>query len=269
MTVQTDVLIATDLDRTLIYSVAAFGKNPDSLPELTAVERYDGQDFSFVTKAAGDGLMRLGGCAVVVPVTTRTPAQLARVRLPGPAPRFAVAANGGVLLADGAVDAAWSAQVSARLSDTTPLARILDELQRLCRPEWTHRLRTAEGLFCYAVIDRTLLPAHFLDELTAWAQPLGWSTSLQGRKLYLVPEALTKSAAVREVAERLGSRSILAAGDSLLDIDLLELADRGIAPRHGELYASGWTAEHVDLTAASGILAGEEIVEWFCSRCPS
>jgi hydroxymethylpyrimidine pyrophosphatase-like HAD family hydrolase len=86
---------------------------------------------------------------------------------------------------------------------------------------------------------------------------------LQGRKLYFVPRALTKSAAVAEIARRTDAGPILAAGDSLLDADLLEAADRGIVARHGELVASGWTAPHVSVTSEIGVRAGEEIVRWF------
>src|SRR5581483_2084983 len=94
----------------------------------------------------------------------------------------------------------------------------------------------------------------------------GWRTSLQGRKLYWVPERLTKSAAVAEVAKRSGCERVLAAGDSLLDVDLLLAAERGIHPRHGELHEQGWSAPNVVSTEASGIAAGEEIVRWFAAQ---
>ncbi len=68
---------------------------------------------------------------------------------------------------------------------------------------------------------------------------------------------------MREVADRVGAATVLAAGDSLLDIDLLLAADRGIRPRHGELHEQGWSAPTVTTTVASGIAAGAEIVDWF------
>jgi phosphoserine phosphatase len=83
---------------------------------------------------------------------------------------------------------------------------------------------------------------------------------LQGRKLYWVPEQLTKSAAVAEVAARAGATSVLAAGDSLLDVDMLLAADRAVHPAHGELFERGWSAPRVARTAARGALAGEELV---------
>jgi len=65
------------------------------------------------------------------------------------------------------------------------------------------------------------------------------------------------------VAARVGAGSVLAAGDSLLDLDLVRDADRAIVPVHGELLASGWSAPHVEVTERAGVAAGEEIVDWF------
>ena len=254
------VLCASDLDRTLIYSAAAIERWGGG-GETVAVERYRDVDTSFMTAAAATVLSTLS--AVLVPVTTRTTAQLARVRLPGPAPRWAVAANGGVLLQDGVPDGSWTRNVQRRLRAAAPLARVADDARAACRPEWTSAVRVAEDLFCYAVLDPASLPEDFVAAQRAQAAELGWTVSLQGRKLYWVPTALTKSAAVAEIAHRAGATSVLAAGDSLLDADLLDAADHGVLARHGELAESGWQATHVQLTERCGIAAGEEIVGWF------
>lgn len=259
------VLVATDLDRTLIYSRGALAITPEAQAraQLTCVERYEGQESSFMTATAADLLVRLTRVAEVVPVTTRIPAQLRRVTLPGPPHRFAVAANGGVLLVDGIVDDAWCRAVERRLHLVAPLAEIWTHLRTAGDPAWTVKLRNADDLFCYVVVRRSVVPADFVTELTVWASTRGWSTSLQGSKLYLVPGGLTKSAAVGEVARRAGADLVLAAGDSLLDIDLLEWADRGIHPAHGEIADSGWTAPGVECTGTVGAQAGEDICRWF------
>lgn len=260
------VLVASDLDRTLIYSRAAAALGGEPVPELVAVERHEGKDSSWMTAAAARMLAQLQRGAVVVPVTTRTPAQLARVDLPGradaPGPHYAVAANGGVLLVDGSVDRSWRTTVAAALTESAPLAQVWEHAGHVCKPEWTIKLRNADGLFCYAVLHRRRVPAGFLAEAGDWARERGWRMSLQGRKLYWVPVGLTKSAAVAEIARRAGTERTLAAGDSLLDADLLEAADAGIAARHGELAESGWNAPHVEVTRTAGARAGEEIVTW-------
>jgi len=259
------VVVACDLDRTLIYSRAALGDRGDdgSQRGVVCVEYQNGEPLSFMTSDAAASLRELSQIAVFVPTTTRTRAQLARVNLPGPVPRYAIAANGGFLLVDGHECLDWTAQITAYLASTAiPLEVVWEHLRSVCLPAFTRKVREADGLFCYAVIERDLIPHGFVAELNAWASERGWISSLQGGKLYLVPRGLTKGAAVSEVARRVGAGVILAAGDSLLDAEMLDGADRGISPGHGELVDAGWAAEHVVKTPGVGALAGEQIVKW-------
>lgn len=262
----TRVLCATDLDRTLIYSRGALEAHGDTRRELVAVERHEGKDASWVTAGAAAMLRRLARRGVLVPATTRTPEQWHRIRLPGPPPRFAVTANGGVLLVDGHPDRSWDATVAAELAQVAPLAEVWAHASRVCRPEWTVKLRNARGLFCYAVLHRRRVPDGFVAEAAGWAADRGWQLSLQGRKLYWVPRTLVKSVAVAEVARRIEAEVVVAAGDSLLDADLLLAADRGIVARHGELVASGWSAPTVTVTSHGGVRGGAEIVDWFAAQ---
>ena len=260
------VLIATDLDRTLVYSRAALALSPGALPPLTCVERRGDEQVGFMTAAAARLLATLAAGAVLAPVSTRLPDQLARVRLPGPPSRFAVAANGGVLLMDGVADRAWQRRIAVNVTESLDLSAVLSYVRHNCRPGWTVQVREAGGLFCYAVLGEGGAPDGFVAEAAEWAAARGWTVSAQGRKLYWMPRGLTKTAAVREVANRVGAELVLAAGDSLLDRDLLCYADRGIHPAHGELFASGWSAPHVERTEAAGVLAGQQIVEWLAAR---
>jgi hypothetical protein len=262
------VLVASDLDRTLIYSRDAGGISV-AAEGLACVEEYEGRPASYMTAGSARALAALARVAMFVPVTTRVPEQYARVRFPGPPPRYAVTANGGLLLVDGEPDPAWSREVTAGLRRTVPLAEVWAHVTRVCRAEFTLRLRNASDLFCYAIVRTGALPAGFVDDVTGWAAERGWRTSLQGRKLYWVPEALTKSAAVAEVGRRVGAASTLAAGDSLLDVDLLLGADRAIHPRHGELFEQGWSAPRVERTEQCGLRAGEEILAWFARHAAS
>jgi hypothetical protein len=259
------VVLATDLDRTMIYSKGARALGADDAPTV-CVEVHDGKQAAFMTAAAAKQLGDLAERALVVPVTTRIVDQYRRVLLPGPQPRFAIAANGGALLVDGKADRVWTRRVEARLAGMFPLDEVWEQMSHVCRPEFTIKLRNASGLFCYAVVHPHRLPAGFVDDVAGWTAERGWRTSLQGRKLYFVPDGLTKSAAIAEVRNRAEAELLLAAGDSLLDVDLLLAADHGIHPRHGELHDQGWSAPTVQTTAASGIAAGEQIVQWFADR---
>ncbi|AWT43012.1 MULTISPECIES: HAD family hydrolase [Streptomyces] len=260
------VLVASDLDRTLIYSSAALALTmPDArAPRLLCVEVHESKPLSFMTETAAQLLTDLADTAVFVPTTTRTRKQYLRINLPGPAPTYAICANGGHLLVDGVTDADWHAAVTARLADEcAPLTEVQDHLLRTADPVWVRKHRVAEDLFAYLVVERELLPEEWVKELAAWAETRGWTVSLQGRKIYAVPKPLTKSAAVREVARRTGADLTLAAGDSLLDADLLLAADRGWRPGHGELADVAWTAPQISALPERGVLAGERIVREF------
>ncbi|MFE9681455.1 HAD family hydrolase [Streptomyces sp. NPDC002701] len=261
-------LVASDLDRTLIYSANALAlTTPDAeAPRLLCVEVYGGKPLSYVTETAAGLLTELGGAADFVPTTTRTREQYHRIRLPGPASTYAICANGGHLLVDGVSDPAWHTAVTERLArECAPLDEVRAHMAAAADPAWVLKQRVAEDLFVYFVVERDLLPAEWAKELAVWAEDRGWTVSVQGRKIYAVPKPLTKSAAMREVARRTGATLTLAAGDSLLDADLLLAADRGWRPGHGELAEAGWTGPGITALPERGVLAGERILTEFLS----
>ncbi|GHJ37916.1 HAD family hydrolase [Streptomyces sp. TS71-3] len=256
-------VVASDLDRTLIYSAPALGlRMPDTeAPRLLCVETYEGLPLSYMTEAAAALLEELHRTSVFVPTTTRSRAQYSRIHLPGPPPAFAICANGGHLLVDGVPDPAWHRQVAARVAaESAPLEEVCSYMHATADPAWVIKERVAEDLFAYLVVERSLLPDQWVKELSGWAESRGWTVSLQGRKIYAVPKPLTKSAAVREVARRTGADLVLAAGDSLLDADLLLAADLAWRPGHGELAETGWSAPRLTALAETGVEAGEEIL---------
>ncbi|WP_371615710.1 HAD family hydrolase [Streptomyces sp. NBC_00454] len=262
------VLVASDLDRTLIYSNAALALTmPDpEAPRLLCVEVHESKPLSYMTETAAELLAELSANpgVVFVPTTTRTRKQYQRIRFPGQPAKYAICANGGQLLVDGTPDRDWRRQVASRLAEEcAPLEEVHAHLLSAADPAWLRKARVAEDLFAYLVVERALVPPEWIKALTEWAEARGWTISLQGRKIYAVPRPLTKSAAMREVARRTGATTTLAAGDSLLDADLLLAADAGWRPGHGELADADWTAPHVTSLTLAGVLAGEEIVRAF------
>ncbi|MEN3344731.1 MAG: hypothetical protein V7635_1307 [Arthrobacter sp.] len=265
------VLVASDLDRTLIYSAnSMLLQGSDHLaPRMVVSEVYAAAPLSFMTRAAEELLAGIAERSVFVPVTTRTHAQFARVQLPGRGRGYAVTTNGAVLLHNGEPDPDWSRHIRTSLADhCAPLSEVLGHLTGSGAVPEVLRVRTAEDLFVYSIVNREELSELYLQDLTAWCRERGWTTSLQGRKLYCVPAPITKEAAVAEVRRRSGAGLLLAAGDSLLDAGLLELADLAIRPAHGELHSVGFARAHLTVTSASGVLAGEEIVRFMDGVVP-
>ena len=257
------VVVACDLDRTLIYSAAALRLQGDDrdAPDLLVAEVYGGVPISFTTRASEGLLVSLAAAAHLVPVTTRTVAQYQRVRLPGVRPTHAVTTNGGALLVDGVPDLDWRRRLDARVAvECAPLAQVEALLTDAHWSTWTLSVKVAEDLFVYAVVDRAEMPETAVADLAARCDELGWTVSVQGRKVYCVPSPVTKAAALEEVRARTGADLVLAAGDSLLDQGMLEVADHAFRPAHGELHDLGWTASHLTVTDADGVLAGEELL---------
>lgn len=262
------VLIASDLDRTLIYSRAAFGLGSDAPePEVRCVELNHGEPLSFVTATGHTLLEQLAASGAMVPVTSRTVRQYRRITLPGPPPRFAICANGGRLLQDGVEDEDYRATLRADLAAASaPLEQVWALLRaaadaRAAAGAPLKSIRVADELFCYAVEFERADP-QWVAELAVAVQPLGWGVTRQLRKVYLVPAPLTKVRALDAVRERTGATRVLAAGDAHLDLPLLQAADAAIRPAHGELHEQGLQAPNLTVTAASGIAAGEEIAQW-------
>lgn len=269
MTEHQMALVACDLDRTLIYSAAALGLAGTTYdgtgappPRLVVAEMDGGFPRTYMTRPAEDALRELARLAVLIPTTTRTYAQYSRVRVTDGVPSYAVVLNGGQIVVDGRVDEDWTRRVHAGLAAVcAPTDEVAEHVWKVFDPRWTTWLRVADDLFCYAVVDRVEMPTGFVAELAAWCDERNWNVSLQGRKVYAVPRPLTKSSALAEIAQRTGARRLLAAGDSLLDADMLEAADFGVRPAHGELHDLGWSLPHVVVTEAAGVLAGEQVAQ--------
>ena len=257
-------LVAVDLDQTVVYSRRSAGEAGPS----RVVEHLDGAPLSSMTVGAVEAYAALAARHVLVPVTTRTVAQYERITLPAPAPH-AVCANGGVLLVDGARDEDWARWVRAVCAESAPLAQVQQVVGAVADEPWVRLVRTAEELFVYLVAHaRDQVPEPWLAELTGELTGLGWGVSVQGRKVYAVPAGLSKAAAVERLAGLLGAGVLLAAGDSLLDRPLLELAvatgGAAVRPAHGELHEQGFAGAHV--TAQTGARAGEELLGWLAER---
>lgn len=262
-------MVATDLDRTMIYSRAAFGDGSE--PATVCVEHYEGQPLSYMTATAAAHFDALADVVALVPVTTRTIEQFQRVRLPGAPSGYAVTSNGGSILRNGLPDRRWRSALDAQVrADCATLVEVRADLRARVDESFALKLRDADDLFCYLVVDLERLPADFVAEWDAWCRPRGWSVSRQGRKIYAMPAPVCKSRAVQEVRRRLVESGDLdpqarlyAAGDGALDAEMLRIADAAIRPRHGELEQLNWSHPNVTVTSAAGIRAGEEIIDYF------
>ncbi|MFC4373977.1 HAD family hydrolase [Nocardia halotolerans] len=253
----------------MIFSRNGFGDA--GTVAMECVEYYEGAPLSYMTSTAVTRLRELAAVVPVVPATTRTIEQFQRITLPGAPWRYAVTSNGGNILVDGIPDPAWRVAIDDQVNATgATLAQVGAELRTRIDQTWVSKYREADELFCYLVVRPESVPTGFLAEWDAWCRTHGWSASQQGRKIYTMPDAVCKSLAIAEVRRRLvdsgalrSTAALFTAGDGALDAEMLLAADAAIRPRHGELEDLGFTAPNLTITAATGILAGVEILDWF------
>ncbi|MEG6615764.1 hypothetical protein V6C27_04890 [Peptococcaceae bacterium 1198_IL3148] len=253
------MIFASDLDRTLIYSsrfIADGGRH----------YRVEVGDYaSYMTERAAALLQIIADRLIFVPCTTRTVEQYRRVTfVTDLQPKYAVTSNGGNLLIDGQLDQSYHQEILLKLRDCAPSADIIKEFNRIVSDAWVIKMKEAEGLFYYCLVDRPALPEPELAQFTSWAATQNWEISLQGHKLYLVPKVINKWAPIAKIMAITGETEVYTAGDSLLDLPLLTATPHHLCPRHGEVfqcYQQQFKGEKINFTRSEGLKAGEEVLE--------
>lgn len=214
------VLFASDLDNTLMFSYR-YREETDQCVELL-----EGKEQGFCTQKSLALLAQIREKALFVPVTTRSVLQYRRIHWPASCvPKYAAAANGGLLLVDGVEDPAWSAR-TRKLTD--PWQEELLALQaRLPEAPMLRRCRMVDGLYLFAACDNEEA-AQAGGAL--FAGRTGLDVQISGRKVYFFPPPLNKGEAVRRLRERFRPAQTICAGDSVIDIPMLLAADTAILP---------------------------------------
>jgi hypothetical protein len=211
----------TDLDNTLLYS------HRHSTPEPKRwVEQLQGKPQGFLTESTHRFFARQEWLSVV-PVTTRTPTQFARLAgmVQGFGWRDALVCNGAILLRDGQADPAWQAESEARSAAEQPA---FDAAYALACA-----LAGAENLVCvppFLFYVKAQEPEAVLHSLQAQADTSQLVLLGDRRKVYCFPRSLDKGQAIRRYRARFGLGACIAAGDSAFDLPMLEAADHCFCP---------------------------------------
>ena len=199
------ILFACDLDNTLIHSYKKFREGD------ICVEIFDGREQSFISPRALDLLKKISARIFFVPVTTRSIEQYRRIFwAENFCPRFAVVANGAFFL-DGARQENFLREVVAPYEEELKLQLAAAD----------------EKIFSIArIVDESFL---FLKCREDFDAEIFFDTSLTvqrtGKKIYLFPPLLNKGEALRQLTKKFSPEKIFAAGDSEIDLPMLELAD--------------------------------------------
>lgn len=213
-------LLTTDLDNTIIYSYRR-----EIGAQRIPVEWYQGKMMSYMTTRAYQLLDQVQQHIHLIPVTTRSLEQYTRITF-STQPKWALAANGGILLINGQSDADWYHQSLAIVEPVEPVLRQAET----CLANDPNRILDVQrinGLFVYTKSNQ---PEHTLDNLRAQIDETQVELMQNGLKVYVVPRGLDKGSAVQRLRKLLSPDRVFAAGDSIFDISLLQQAEIAFHP---------------------------------------
>lgn len=253
------MIFVSDLDRTLIYSKRALAEYPiEEELKLVSVEKKLEKDVSFMTTKSLEYLRELSSKLLFVPVTTRSIQQFQRVSFHEVAHEYAVTTNGANIFYQGQLLSDWNRKMTKKVKESSVS---LKELVALMNKQFYLKddLRIMDDLFVYYFF-REKATRQFLNELTVFLAEVGWRVSFQGRKLYVVPTAVSKGKAVKFIQERENAKNLIGAGDSLLDDEFLKFCDASFILGHGELAGIHPQTENYSVIQQLGVKGGEELL---------
>jgi hydroxymethylpyrimidine pyrophosphatase-like HAD family hydrolase len=262
------MLFASDLDRTLIYSKRFIEDNIARNKDLSLVEKYEGREISYMTNTAINLLKSINNKILFVPVTTRTYSQYSRINFIKDIlkPEYAIISNGGNVLKNGEIDIEWNEKIKDELNrNCVSHIDVREKFKEISSIDWVLREYMAENLFYYFIIDQEKIPLDKVYDFEIWLKENKWTLSIQGRKLYLIPDCVDKWKAIDYVMDKKGIEKVVAAGDSLLDLKMLNKANLALSPYHGEIRKRvvGKTKDsnQIKFTRSEGFSASEDMLK--------
>lgn len=209
-------LFACDLDNTLIHSYKH--KTDDDI----CIEIYNGREQSFISSRAAKLLKEVVKKVLFIPVTTRSIEQYQRIQwIEGIKPEYAVVSNGANLIYNDDIDLQWQSDSFKNYINT-----YFDELKQ----QQILLSKNLNFIICHIVDDGFLfLKCSDTVDVEKISAELQKQTNLtvqcSGRKIYLFPPKLDKGEALLRLKRKFNPNQIFGAGDSAIDVPMLNLTD--------------------------------------------
>ena len=213
------ILLASDLDNTLIHSYKH--KREGDI----CVELLNGAEQGFMSGKVHSQLSSLPVCVELVPLTTRSVAQFERIKLPEGCYSRAITTNGAILIENGVQNEEWRISEKRYADELMPLMKKLHA--ELDGNEKLNVVRIVDEMYLYISCAKPEYVGEFMDRYSAITE---LDVMLSGRKIYFLPPEINKGKALKRLAHGENGAFIIAAGDSTIDLPMLEAADLAIIP---------------------------------------
>ena len=248
------MIFATDLDKTLIYYKTYV--NEDIMNKVQLIETREQDPICYISKKAKSELEKINKRINVIPTTTRSIEEFYNIKTFEYC-KYAIVSNGGTILENRRIMPEWEEHINAILNNYK------DEFNNLIDLVIKSGLATSkpevrDNVYVFSRIEDK---EKCLDFLEGKINTDKWNYCVQGKKLFIIPKVITKSNAVKFLKNKLKSNYLIAAGDSLMDKDMLDIADLPIIPRHGELFKEFNYQKDNMYTTKEGIFSADDIVQ--------
>lgn len=212
-----NAVIFCDLDGTLIHSHRV------NLENGVLVEMYNDKPLSYMNYKAYEKLQSISK-EQLIPVTSRTIEQYNRISLyrDGGFPKYALLDNGGTLIVDGKEDLCWKSDIQEYISDE--LLKY-DELITRVKEYGETKLQDDLVIFVKPFSEKhKFLLERYIRKC------MGMQVFQHGSKVYICSDKLTKGHAIEQFVKKYSIGSAIAAGDSSVDITMIEHVYHGFFP---------------------------------------
>lgn len=234
------MIFVSDLDKTLIFSKRFL----PSQNRLLLAELKDNLPVAFMAEDTFNNLKEFteqGG--IFIPATARTLEQYKRIFLFDFLDiKYEIICNGKTILKNGKVVQEWEDEMNKKLG-TLPISisELLEDVKDFAN------IYTPDIEKTYYLYDNYLaiisfknkedLTNDFIELLNNKIKNTGWFSFACGRKLYISSNFIDKSFAVDYINNNLLDKptQIVASGDSLYDLKMLENSNFPIIPKHAEI----------------------------------
>ena len=212
-----NILIACDLDNTLIHSYKQ--KRDGDI----CIEWIHDKEQSYINKETYEQIEELKKLSRYTPVTTRSIEQYLRINWkPGAEPEYAVTTNGAILLSNNERVSSWD-ETSYKFLDE--YRKDLDDILAILdsQKEDLHiRCKKVDEMYVFAYCEDGVCVEDIAD---TFSKKTRLNVEYFGRKIYFLPPQFNKGAALKRLKEKFVPEFVMSAGDSEIDIPMLEIAD--------------------------------------------
>lgn len=253
------MIFATDLDRTLIYA-ERFLESYDR--ETLNIEIFKERPISYISVEALKLLKELDKVATVIPITTRNKEQYERIGIWGEhiKPQIYVVNNGGTIFVEGKEDLIWQEKIKKQLHALTLSYEEALSLFLSLYKGPIERYKKSDELIWLVLSDKNHIDWNAVKDFRRQVETHGWRIDVHDRKIYFYPACISKWEALRYIKMNYLNEGIIAAGDSLMDVEMIHGAEFGIVPKGATIEAA--CEENIYRTNQMGLGAAEDILSY-------